>query len=303
MTLVIKKGVKDPYCANIQRALNEIQKITPPLVCDGDFGGKSEFALQTYQTEHGYPMTGVYEGPAQKELDAFIRTKYLTESDFAEAARRLGVDVASVKAVQTVESRGSGFLPDGRLIILFERHIFRRELDKLLDADSEFAKKLCEKFSVPVVGGQLFAGMFKVWMSKNFPDIYNSTPGGYIGGGAEWSDLEKARTISETAALLSASYGLFQVMGFHWKLLGYASVQAMVEDHKSGESRQLMAFCNFILANPNLLSALRKRDWAALAKGYNGPGYAVNKYDVKLASAYLDAQRPGLLSSYVPILA
>jgi hypothetical protein len=33
-------------------------------------------------------------------------------------------------------------------------------------------------------------------------------------------------------------------------------------------------------------AALKKQDWAAFAKAYNGPGYKANKYDTKLAEAY-----------------
>lgn len=303
MTLVIKKGVKDPYCANVQRALNELQHVSPALVCDGDFGGKSEVALQAFQTARGFPASGVYEGPVQRELDSFIRKKYLNENDFAEAARKLGVDVASVKAVQTVESKGSGFLADGRLIILYERHIFRREMDKLLDAPGDLARTTASKLGLTLLPGQQAAGAVKTALSARYSDVYNATPGGYVGGGAEWDDLVKARSINDTVGLLSASYGLFQVMGFHWKILGYASVQAMVEDYRQGERNQLLSFCNFILANPNLLTAIRTRNWAALAKGYNGADYAKNKYDIKLADAYSVAQKPTALSTYVPVLA
>ncbi|WP_328515044.1 N-acetylmuramidase domain-containing protein [Ralstonia pseudosolanacearum] len=33
-----------------------------------------------------------------------------------------------MRAVNEVESRGSGFLPDGRPVILFERHVMYRQL-------------------------------------------------------------------------------------------------------------------------------------------------------------------------------
>jgi hypothetical protein len=46
-----------------------------------------------------------------------------------------------------------------------------------------------------------------------------------------------------------------------------------------------MAFCGFIKSN-KLDTHLRKHDWARFARGYNGPGYAENKYDEKLARAY-----------------
>ncbi|NBT89135.1 MAG: DUF3380 domain-containing protein, partial [Flavobacteriaceae bacterium] len=31
---------------------------------------------------------------------------------------------------------------------------------------------------------------------------------------------------------------------------------------------------------------LKAKDWAGFAKGYNGPAYAKNAYDTKLAGAY-----------------
>jgi peptidoglycan hydrolase-like protein with peptidoglycan-binding domain len=35
-----------------------------------------------------------------------------------------------------------------------------------------------------------------------------------------------------------------------------------------------------------LIKALNSHDWQAFARGYNGPGYAKNAYDKKLAAAY-----------------
>lgn len=37
---------------------------------------------------------------------------------------------------------------------------------------------------------------------------------------------------------------------------------------------------------PHCNPPLKNKDWAAFAKGYNGPEYAVNKYDVKMKDAY-----------------
>jgi N-acetylmuramidase len=33
-------------------------------------------------------------------------------------------------------------------------------------------------------------------------------------------------------------------------------------------------------------SALKKHDWAGFAQAYNGPGYAANNYDTKIAAEY-----------------
>ena len=51
--------------------------------------------------------------------------KQLTETDYLRAANILGLDdVNVIKAVAHVESRGQGFLSNGKAKILFEGHIF-----------------------------------------------------------------------------------------------------------------------------------------------------------------------------------
>lgn len=297
MGLVIQLGVRDPYVGKIQRALNELQKTN--LKADGQFGPGTELVYKDFQRSCGEACTGVYGGKAAEKLDTLIAAKYLTEGDFAKAAEKLGVDVACVKAVQTVESKGAGYLNDGRLVILFERHVFKREMDKLLVADAEATKAIAKKLSLTILPGQQFVAQVQIHLSRNFPDIYNSTPGGYIGGVAEHDRLSKARGIHESCALKSASWGLFQIMGFHHKLLGFASPQDMVNTYSRSERDQLLSFCDFILADTRLLAALRKRDWVAFAKAYNGPAYSTNRYDVRLAEGYKDAAAGVGLSKYV----
>ena len=46
-----------------------------------------------------------------------------------------------------------------------------------------------------------------------------------------------------------------------------------------------VGFTPLIKAN-NLDGALRSKSWATFARGYNGPGYAQNAYDKKMAQAY-----------------
>ena len=303
MSFQIKKGVKDPYVVNIQRALNEVSKISPPLKTDGDFGPGTEKALLSYQAAKGFAATGVYEGDAAFALDTLITMKYLDEGDYQEAAKKLGVDVESVKAVQTVESKGSGFLANGRLVILFERHVFKRGLDKRIDTENGFAKALCEKFGLQLLPGQQYSTAIKDHLAARFADIYqsyNSANNGYIGGAAEWDRLNKASSIDETCAMMAASYGLFQIMGFHWKRLGYPDVQHMVLDYSTSERLQLLSFCEFIRTDQNLLNALKAKDWVKLALGYNGSDYARNKYDSKLAAAYAEAGKSTAASQYRP---
>ena len=74
-------------------------------------------------------------------------------------------------------------------------------------------------------------------------------------------------------------------MGAHWAWLGYASVDALVTQARSGAIGQLRLMALYI-DKAGLTDALRKRDWATFARGYNGPAFASNNYDGKLARAY-----------------
>lgn len=180
----------------------------------------------------------------------------LTEIDYRNAAVTLGVEIACVKAVTKVESRGSGFLPSGEPKILFERHW----MYKLLKA--------------------------KTGKEPTLSEVCNPKVGGYQGGAAEHIRLNTAVTIDRECALQSASWGLFQIMGFHWKALGYESVQAFINDQYASEGKQLGTFVKFLQINPGMLAALKSKDWAKFARLYNGPDYAKNSYDTKLAEAY-----------------
>lgn len=187
----------------------------------------------------------------------------LEEHDFESAALDLGVPVATVKAVTEIESRGAGFLPDGHPVVLFERHImYRRVRDKFgLDR----AKALAARY----------------------PDIINSTAGGYGKTSEQPKRMGRAADlIDRECALESASWGMFQVMGFHWEWLGYPSLQSFVNAMYRSEREHLDSFVRYVKKTPAALRGLRERDWAAFARAYNGPAYAQNKYDIKLAAAY-----------------
>ena len=185
--------------------------------------------------------------------------KSLTDEDYERAAKRLGCDVAAIKAVAAVESRASGFLPDGRPVILFERHIFRRQLIQN--------------------GGNTAA------LEASRPDLVNRRPGGYIGGAAEHERLEDAAAINRDAAIKSCSWGKFQIMGFNWRATGNATLQRFVNAMYRDEGAHLDAFVAFLFAE-GLDDELVRHDWSAFAERYNGPAYKKNKYDAKLAVAY-----------------
>jgi|GEM_PF-1072810 len=182
--------------------------------------------------------------------------KTLVEADFARAADAIGCDVAAVKAVSEVESAGAGFQADGRPRILFEAHVFSRRTNGVYDLSHP-------NISAPRWDRSLYGS----------------------GGARQYERLEAAMALDRNAALASASWGLFQIMGFNFEVCGFVSVTAFVTAMKTSEGRQLDAFVAFLKSN-RLDAPLRAHDWAAFARGYNGPGYAENDYDVKLDDAW-----------------
>jgi hypothetical protein len=187
--------------------------------------------------------------------------KKLTEAQIAAQAKTLGIDVAALRAVIEVECKGSGFNEDGTPVILFERHVMRQRL---------IANKRDIDLSL---------------ISVERPDLCSKSTGAYGLYSAQHGRLNAAAQYHRDSALESASWGIGQVMGYHWKALGYPSLQAFINAMYKDEASQLDAMCRYIQVN-NLVNALKNKDWKAFARGYNGKAYAKNSYDIKLANAY-----------------
>lgn len=178
----------------------------------------------------------------------------LSEADYVQAAADLGVEVAAIKAVAEVETAGEAFDDLGRPRILYERHYFHRFTNGRFD--------------------------------KSHPTLSNKSSGGYGKFSAQYGKLEEAYQLDPTAALKSASWGRFQIMGSNHAAAGHATVQAFVDALARSEAAHLRAFVAFVGAHATMKAALQKKNWAAFAKAYNGPKYAENEYDTKMAQAY-----------------
>ncbi|AVJ23964.1 MULTISPECIES: N-acetylmuramidase family protein [Pseudomonas] len=267
MTTTLRHGDRSQAVLMLQKNLN---KNGANVVPDGDYGDATEAAVRAYQVKVGLVADGVAGTKTQASLAGGDCTQLLRNNDLVVAAERLGVPLASIYAVNEVESKGKGFLDNGKPMILFERHIMYRQLATPRNAgdDPDELKRHAGQLAVAT------------------PALVNPKPGGYIGGTAEHQRLAMARLIDDTAALESASWGAFQIMGFHWKRLNYASVQDFVAAMSAGESQQFEAFTRFIETDPALHKALKARKWAEFAKLYNGPDYLRNLYDTKLQRAY-----------------
>lgn len=184
----------------------------------------------------------------------------LSDQDLPRIGALIGVGEDEIHAVLDVESSGSGFDSQGRPKMLFEPHLLYRQL------------------SGPVRDRAVSEGLaYPEWGEKPYPS--DSYP-----------KLVAAISISETAALKSASWGLGQVLGSNFAAAGFASPQDMVTAFVQSEANQLLGMITFIKAN-GLDKHLRAHNWAAFAQGYNGIGYRKNDYDGKLARAFARWQK------------
>lgn len=242
--MTLRYGDRSQEVRQLQRRLNTWAGAN--LYEDGHFGAATEDAVRAFQRSHGLVADGIAGPKTLAALGGADCSHLLQNADLVAAATRLGLPLATIYAVNQVESNGQGFLGNGKPAILFERHIMYR---RLAAHDQVTADQL----------------------AAQFPALVNPRPGGYAGGTAEHQRLANARQIDDTAALESASWGAFQIMGFHWQRLGYISVQAFAEAMGRSESAQFEAFVRFIDTDPALHKALKARKWADFARLYNGP--------------------------------
>jgi len=179
-----------------------------------------------------------------------------------QSALSLGIDYPLLLAITKVEANSNGFIAPNKPLVLFERHVFYKQLKK-------------QGFDIDKLANQ-------------YPLLINKTPGGYLGGLRENYRLEMAKQINENCAIESTSFGLFQIMGFHWKTLSYESVQDFEQQMGESELKQTEAFIRFISlsANSKMITALKTHDYATFARLYNGPNYKKNHYDEKIKEVY-----------------
>ena len=266
----LKLKSSGPFVSYLQELLGKLGYQIPAT---GYFGALTEKALKDFQQKNGLVVDGeagvkTWTLLNEKTKPAqVLGEKFLGEQDLKDFAQKHQLELAAVKAVNEVESSGKGFLVDGKPKILFEGHIFWNQLK-----ERGFNPSLISNPSNADV-------LYPKWTKTH-----------YIGGPREYDRLEKAANLLpdtkvRDAALASASWGSYQIMGFHFKKLGYASVKEFVDQMYIHERNQLDAFGRYITAF-GCITHLKAKNWAKFANCYNGPLYAQNKYDIKLEAAY-----------------
>lgn len=220
--------------------------------------------LQTWLNRHGAHLAvdGSWGPASRSAVIEVFRNKNApaaTPDEINAIADKYGLDRRAMRAVAKVESGGSGWDDSGLLKCLWERHYLWRRV----------------RVAVPFLS--------------------NPAGGGYTidadrdGINDSWEKLADASgRFGFSVAAECASFGKFQVMGAHWKVLGYQSVNEMIWLLSRTELAHYEVFARFIKAN-NLTRALNQvdGDWrnaTPIARGYNGKGQ--KGYDTRIAAAW-----------------
>ncbi len=183
------------------------------------------------------------------------RTPEPSPEEYAAAGSELHCEVAVIKAVQRVEApRGAWDDVRQRPTILFERHLFSK-----------------------YTGGRFDA---------KYPSISNYIPGGYGVYAAQYSRLEVAYALDANAALRSASWGLYQILGNNFADAGFGTVNLFVNAMCMSVSQHLNAYVSFIKSSHALWHAVQTKNWTGIALHYNGTRYRHFHYDQSLADEY-----------------
>lgn len=190
----------------------------------------------------------------------------IDDETYKIVAKRLGVEVAVLKAISKKESKGSGFYTKGQARILFERHYMYRELKKTGKTDAELKQ-----------------------LQSSYSDIINIVQGGYGKESAQYEKLKKAKNIDIDCAIKSCSWGRFQVMGVYYENL-YDSPQHMEEAMNMCERQHFEYFSSYLKETNGLIKALNEHNWEKVAELYNGKKWReINPDYAKDLKTYYDS--------------
>lgn len=203
----------------------------------------------------------------------------LTEQEILKIhslANEYSIHPAKIFAVMQVEASGAAFFEDNRIKILFERHKFWKNLIKHGLDPRDY-----------LVGND---------------DILSEKAGGYVYGMREYDRLERAVMINREAALESASWGMFQILGEHYKFMNFESVHDFINSIND-TADNVAAFLKLISGEWNksgsalpqfsAIDALRRHDATFFYKmpltgsqvfawKYNGWNFHAYKYDEQI---------------------
>ena len=230
--------------------------------------------LQDYLKQTGR-YAGKIDGLAGRLTDAGIMLAMtdgpdtrLTEQDFIDSAKHLGVQTAAIKTFWKLESNGVPFV-DGRAPILPERHRFSKNTGRKFDA--RYPDLSAPKWD-------------KTWYPKTQDGRWDII--------LQWYRLLAREKMDIDAAFASVSYGGPQIMGENFFACGFRNPWNMAVAMARDERTQLEAFEKFITNTGTILRDLRNvsrdiRTVVPVVRAYNGTAFAENKYDTRFLSSFI----------------
>lgn len=287
--------------ARLQSKLNGSGQLAKQIDVDGIFGKQTQDALVEFQQKKLLPLSGIADpatwylllqsapGASGAAGGAAAMTP-LSRTDIQRVLTAKGLDkdleVPLVEAVLQIESSGRGFV-DGVPVVRLEGHKLWQYAEKLNIVPAD-------------------------WTEKGFGLLHKDLSNRFVRRGKEeFERLNAARKLCDQMlakgvppndlgvtkagqlADLATSWGLFQIMGFNWKLCGVADLQAFVDQMSASEAAQLELFFTFLqnYRDGKALEALCDRQWVIFAEIYNGTKFREHAYDTKLEIAYANAVR------------
>jgi hypothetical protein len=171
----------------------------------------------------------------------------LTADHYRQMAEALGIRAQQVRAIAIIESAEKPFTKAGHPVVRFEAHHWRRH---------RIASTLGQSFDRAV----------------NSADLDE-----------RWVQFLAMHRVDPLAAVKSHSFGWLQIMGFNHRLAGYETTEAFLDAMQTLDG-QNKAFVNFVTHSPLLHTAFRQHNVREVARHYNGPRFADNRYDQKFAA-------------------
>lgn len=197
-----------------------------------------------------------------KYISNYISTGNKMENLIKKYANELNVEDLVLKALIIKESNKWGAFHNDYPIILFEPNKMASELIK---EGIDVVKLLEQQPSLKDI------------ISFEKVDKYGTLD-------TQLKKLNKAKSISVTAAVAACSYGLFQIGAWQWREMGFNSPIEVEELSMTIEGQFQLLGIFLSKVKPKALAAMRVRDWKSLKIYYNGEGK--NNWAADIAQIY-----------------
>lgn len=185
----------------------------------------------------------------------FANSKYFInagEQYLYEYSLKYNLDFLLLLSILKIESNSAAFRPDGELTMRFELHIFKQFYAIDDNRKAEFVKNF-------IIRG------------NNHYVYINGQEIEYHSQGKELEALNIAKSLDESAALQSTSFGIPQIMGFNYRIGGFVNVLQLVDYLKADELNHYKIFIAY-LEQRGIIQYIKSYDYNKIAELYNGKG-------------------------------